>query len=159
MLFRSATHPTAGIINPVVDEGCPSSVAGLRTAAALADRLNIALELNPIRAPFFHFFGPPGNSSKGAWTVASWLMPVSFASGHQLKIPIACVPGDDPILLGADFLDNCILDNPSNKLIHVAQDGKRHECHTYKLADGHRYLEVAPRQEGQQQFALLKGRW
>ena len=112
-----------------------------------------------MQTPFFHFFGPPDNASKGAWTVAKWLMPVSFASGHQLKVPVACVPGDDPILLGADFLDHCIIDNPSNKLTLVSPDGNRHECCTYKMIDGHRYLEVAPREEGEQHYALLQNRW
>ena len=86
-------------------------------------------------------------------------MPLRFSDGHKIHIPVACVPGDDPILLGADFLDKCVINNPQNKLLLPAKNGQVHECRTYKHGDGHRYLEVAPREEGQQQYALLQGRW
>ena len=154
-----STIPKACPNNSIVDQGCPSSVTGVRSAAALADTLNIALELKPIPSPFYHFFGPEGNSTRGAWTIALWDMPIRFGDGYQLHFPVACVPGDDPVLLGADFLDRCVINNPQNKIVLLRKDGRTHECRTYKHTDGHRYLEVAPREEAQQQYALLQGRW
>ena len=143
----------------MIDDGCPSSVGGLNSIVALADMLNVKLELESLSTPFFHFFGTEKNSSKGAWTVGIWQMPLRFLSGFTLQVPIACVPGDDPILLGADFLDNCLINNPANKLVLVRKDGKTQECTTYKHSDGHRYLEVAPRTQEQQHYSDLQGSW
>ena len=142
--------------NPVIDDGCPSSIAGLSSAAALADRLNIPLNLRPIAKPFLHFFGPEDNSTEGKWTIAEWLLPLRCKDGFQLRIPIACVLGSDPILLGGDFLESCILDNPGSKLILLDKQGKEHHWRTYKHRDGHRYLEAAPREQGQQQYSYFK---
>lgn len=143
-------------MNPVVDNGCPTSVTGLDSAAALADSLNIPLELSPISKPFIHYFGPATNSTEGKWTVAQWLLPLRFRDGFIAKIPIACVTGDDPLLLGGSFLDLCTLNNPANELVFKDKEGKEHFCKTYKREDGHRYLELAPREHGQQQYVLYQ---
>ena len=145
-------------MNPVIDDGCPSSVAGLNSAAALADRLNITLKLNNIKKPFLHYFGPEGNSTAGKWTIAEWQMPVRFHDGFQMHIPIACVLGSDPILLGSDFLASCIVNNPGNRLIYLDKQGKRHSCRTYRFEDGHRYLEAAPQQQGEQRYAFYQSK-
>ena len=129
-IFRSLGSGDMSAINPVIDDGCPSSVAGICSAAALADRLNIPFNLKQIPKPFFHYFGPPENSSRGSWTVATWLLPIAFNDGFRTEVPIACVPGNDPVLLGTDFLDNCELKNPANLLIFVDPSGKRHEIAT-----------------------------
>ena len=82
--------------------------------------------------------------------MAEWLLPVQFEDGFQLEIPVACVPGNDPLLLGNEFLDKCKIDNLNSQIVYVDQSGE-HICRTYKQ-DGHRFLEVAPREQGQQQF-------
>ena len=153
-----STGTNASEINPVIDDGCPSSVAGLSTAAALADRLNIKLTLRPISNPFLHYFGPESNSTAGKWTIAEWLLPLRFQDGFKLRVPIACVMVSDPVLLGGDFLASCILDNPGSTLIYLDKSGKRHSCHTYKHEDGHRYLEAAPQEHGQQRYAFYQSK-
>ena len=86
-------------------------------------------------------------------------MPLRFADGYKMQVPVACVPVDDPILLGANFMDLCVTGNPKNKIILGRKNGEAHACKTYKHEDRHRYLEVAPRDEGKQQYALMQGRW
>ena len=158
-LSATALAPPPNLLcNPVVDPGAPNSIGGLNTIAALADRLNIPLRLQPSKSPIYHFFGRKGNSSPGAWTVATWMMPVLFQSGTRITLPVECVPGDDPILVGLDFLDHCILDNPKNRII-LERDGKQHIISTFKHSDGHRYIEIAPRNEGQQHYSFLSGQW
>ena len=131
-------------------------MTGLNAAAALADRLNIPLQLRPIAKPFIHFFGPEGNSTSGKWTVAEWLLPVRFEDGFRFRIPVSCVLGNDPVLLGGAFLASCVLDNPGNKLSYRDKHGKTHACRTYRHKDGHRYLEAAPREQGQQRYAYYQ---
>ena len=142
--------------NPVIDNGCPSSIAGLRSAAALADCLNIPLDLRPILQPFMHYFGPKNNCTEAKITVAKWLLPVTFDDGFVLKVPVACVQGDDPLLLGNDFLDRCVIDNIKGKLIYHDTKGQQHACPFHKQKDGHAYLQLCRKEQGAQQYALYQ---
>ena len=74
-------------VNPVIGDGCPFSIAGFSSAATLADRLNISLDLRPIEKPFLHFFGLEENSTERKWTVAEWLLPIRFKDVFHRRIP------------------------------------------------------------------------
>ena len=142
--------------NPVIDNGCPSSIAGLRSAAALADCLNIPLELRPISQPFMHYFGPKSNCTEAKITIAKWLLPVTFEDGFVLRVPVACVQGDDPLLLGNDFLDRCVIDNIKGKLIYHDTNGQQHASPFHKEKDGHAYLQLCRKEQGAQLYALYQ---
>ena len=46
--------------------------------------------------------------------------------------------------------------NLSNELLFRDDIAEEHSCRTYKCEDGHRYLEVAPKEHGQQQNVLYQ---
>ena len=68
--------------NPVLEIGCPRSVGGIESAAALAISLGIAFSLTTFNCdPFYHGYGPACSDKR--LVVARWKLPVTDVYGNK----------------------------------------------------------------------------
>ena len=102
--------------NPILDIGCPCSVGGSASAAALCMAMGIQLVLEPLETePFYHGYGPKCKEKKV--TVATWNLPLTDLLGQKAVIRFHIVKGDDPLFLGNNVISVSTLVGVDNLLL------------------------------------------
>ena len=102
--------------NPILDKGCPRSVGGIESAAALAIAMGIDFVVRPLDCPpFLHGFGPKCENPLPVFGI--WDLPLSDLNGIEVKIPFYLTLGDGPLLLGNKVISQSDVLGTQNLLV------------------------------------------
>lgn len=119
-------------VNPMMDEGAPTSIGGLNNAARLSDALGMPLQLSQPKSVYRHGWGDGCADPKTV--VATWHLRTSDMNGKPTIIPFDIVEGESPLILGLDvkrFADTINLAQPSILKIKRPSDKAERHFHTY----------------------------
>lgn len=119
-------------LNPILDEGAPTSTGGLINAARICDMLGISFSLDPPRSEYLHGWG---TECAGARPIlCSWDLKVSDAHGKPTTFTFDLVEGESPLILGLDVKRFANTDNlaaPPYIRFKRPQDIDTRVFHTY----------------------------
>ena len=139
-------------LNPILDEGAPTSTGGILNAAALCDALGRELVLDPPREEYYHSWGSIGADPKPI--VAAWSMVVNDVENRPTVIEFDLVRGESPLIMGLDikrYADTVNSDSPSWIRFKRPCDTRERKFFTYIDNDetGNRRLriEIVPHKE------------
>lgn len=87
-------------LNPILDEGAPTSTGGIEEATAIYDQLGIRLVLDPPRNLYVHSWGATSQDPRSV--VCTCNLVVNDRDDLPAVLPFDLVRGSSPFLLGLD---------------------------------------------------------
>ena len=99
--MRSVTLQTD--LNPIIDEGAPSSTGGIINAAAVCDILGIEFKLHPPREHYEHGWGEQCHDPRPI--LASWTLTVMDRYSNPFALTFDLVQGESPLIIGLDVTE------------------------------------------------------
>lgn len=118
--------------NPIIDEGNPTSTAGILAVVKLCDILNREVHLEDARAKYSRGWGP--NSSDASCIVASWTLHMQDMDGKSVEINFDITNDESPVIIGMDLKRYSVTDNlssPPQLTIKRPMDKEARRMETY----------------------------
>ena len=123
-------------INPILDEGAPTSTGGIINASQICDFLCIPLTLRPPRTDYHHGWGLDCSGAKPI--KHTWDLTINDINGKPTLISFDLVNGRSPLLVGLDikrYADTLNRTTPSTLVFKRPEDTTERKFHTYIAPD------------------------
>lgn len=98
-------------LNPILDEGAPTSTGGLTEATQMCDMIGMPLRLEAPRADYLHGWGIGCADARPI--INSWDMNVNDINGKATTFTFDLMKGESPLIIGLDVKKYAITDNTS----------------------------------------------
>lgn len=119
-------------LNPILDEGAPTSTGGMTNATRICDLMGIPLSLDPPRSRYLHGWGI--NCEEARPVINSWDLNTQDKNGKPTTFTFDIVKGESPLILGLDVKRFATTDNmasPPYIRFKRPQDTEAREFRTY----------------------------
>lgn len=123
-------------INPILDEGAPTSKEGTQNAMKLADVLGLNFDLRPVSQPYLVGWGDCGANPKKV--IFNWTFTINDIMSTPTEFSFDILPGFSPIILGLNqkkYSNTLNNQNPSMITFQRPIDIKPKVFYTYLHAD------------------------
>lgn len=118
--------------NPIIDEGNPTSTAGVLSIIKLCEILQRDVNLDAPKAQYSRGWGP--NSTDPSTIIAAWTMLFQDMDNKAVAITFDVTDDDSPIIVGMDIKMHTITDNIANPpriLMKRPTDNEMRRMETY----------------------------